>query len=145
MARVSIYLNFMGKTEEAFTFYKQVFGTEFTGMFQRMKEVPLDPHQPSLQDEEKEMIMHVQLPILGGIMLMGTDALESMGHTVTRGNNLSINLEPDTLEETDRLFKALSEGASDIMPLQHMFWGGYFGACCDRFGVRWMFNCASNP
>ncbi len=143
MARTSIYLNFMGNTEEAFTYYKSVFGTEFTGVFQRMGEVPPAPDMPALPDAEKNMIMHVELPILGGLVLMGTDALESMGRAVTFGNNISINLEPDTRAETDRLFAALSQGGALGMPLTEMFWGGYFGSCTDRFGVQWMFNCTS--
>ena len=71
---------------------------------------------------------------------MGTDMLESMGHKLKIGNNVTINLEPDSKEETDRLFKALSEGASDIAPMQDMFWGDYWGCCLDKFGIRWMFN-----
>jgi PhnB protein len=84
--------------------------------------------------------MHIELAILDGTVLMGTDALESMGHTVHTGNNVTINLEPDTLEETQRLFDALSAGGADVMPLQPMFWGAHWGTCQDRFGVRWMFN-----
>jgi PhnB protein len=87
--------------------------------------------------------MHVALPILSGHVLMGTDAPESMGFTVAQGNNVYICLQPDTRAETDRLFNALSEGGKVEMPLQEMFWGDYFGSCIDRFGVRWMFNCAS--
>ena len=87
--------------------------------------------------------MHVELPILGGHVLMGTDAPESMGFTVTAGNNIYINLEPDTRAETTRLFNALSDGGQAEMPLQEMFWGDYFGSLVDRFGIRWMFNCAS--
>jgi len=143
MARTSIYLNFMGKTEEAFNFYKQVFGTAFGGPIQRIGDVPPAPDMPKITEAEKQMVMHVELPILGGLVLMGTDALESMGHSLTFGNNISINLEPDTRVETDRLFKALSEGGKAGMPLQEMFWGGYFGSCTDRFGVQWMFNCTS--
>jgi PhnB protein len=74
---------------------------------------------------------------------MGTDAAESMGCAVTQGNNMYINLEPDTRTETDRLFNALSEGGKVEMPLQEMFLGGYFGCLADRFAIRWMFNCAS--
>ena len=85
--------------------------------------------------------MHVELPILGSHVLMGTDAPESMGFTVTPGNNMFINLEPDTRAETDRLFNALSEGGTVGMPLADMFWGGYFGSLTDRFGISWMFNC----
>jgi PhnB protein len=140
MARVSIYLNYMGKTEEAFNFYKQVFGTEFSGPFQRMREVPSDPNMPPLKEEEKNMIMHIELPILGGTILMGTDMLESMGHSLQRGNNMSINLEPDTREEAQRLFDALSEGGTVGMPLTDMFWGGRFGSLTDRFGILWMLN-----
>lgn len=140
MSRVSIYLNFMGKTEEAFNFYRKVFGTEFTGPFQRMSEVPADPSMPPLKEEEKNMIMHVELPILAGTVLMGTDMLESMGHSLQLGNNISINLEPDTLAETERLFAALSEGGTIGIALTHMFWGGHFGSLNDKFGVQWMFN-----
>jgi len=143
MARTSIYLNFMGQTEEAFNFYRQVFGTEFTSPLQRMGEIPADPNQPPLPEEEKNRIMHVELPILGGLVLMGTDMLESMGHKLSMGNNISLNLEPDTRAETERLFQALSTGGEADTPLQEMFWGGYFGTCVDRFGIRWMFNCAA--
>jgi PhnB protein len=86
--------------------------------------------------------MHVELPILGGHMLMGTDALESMGHKLTFGNNVSINLEPDTRVETERLFQALAAGGNVTMPLMDMFWGAYFGTLVDKYGVQWMFNCA---
>lgn len=86
--------------------------------------------------------MHATLPILGGTQIMGTDSLESMGHKTKIGNNMTINLEPDTREETQRLFNALSEGGSEIMPMQDMFWGAYWGCCLDRFGIRWMFNYA---
>jgi len=143
MARTSIYLNFMGETEEAFNFYKEVFGTEFTAPLQRMSDIPPDPSQPPLPADELNKIMHVELPILGGLVLMGTDMLASMGHKLELGNNVSLNLEPDTRVETDRLFLALSEGGDAGTPLQEMFWGGYFGSCVDKFGVRWMFNCAN--
>ena len=139
MARVSIYLNFMGTTEQAFTFYREVFGGEF-GLLQRMGDVPMDPDQPPLPAAEHDLIMHIELPILGGTVIMGTDMLESMGHSLRVGNNVTINLEPDDLAETTRLFEALSAGGSDIMPLQPMFWGSHWGTCLDRFGVRWMFN-----
>jgi PhnB protein len=74
---------------------------------------------------------------------MGTDAPESMGFHVREGNNVYINLEPDTRAETDRLFKGLSEGGTVEMELQEMFWGDYFGSCKDKFGVQWMFACSS--
>jgi PhnB protein len=141
-AKVSTYLSFPGNTEEAFRFYKQSFRTEFVGPIRRMKDAPAAPGMPPLSEKEKNMVMHVELPAVGGHVLMGTDAIESMGHKVTFGTNVSINLEPATRAETDRLFLALGEGGKVAMPLQDMFWGSYFGMVVDRFGVQWMFNCA---
>jgi PhnB protein len=86
--------------------------------------------------------MHVALPILGGHVLMGTDSAESMGFKLNFGNNIHINLEPDTQAETEKLFNALSDGGTVSMPLQKMFWGDYFGSCTDKFCVQWMFNCS---
>jgi PhnB protein len=143
MARVSTYLNFTRTTEEAFSFYKSVFGTEFSTPIARFKDIPAQPGQPPLPEADRNLVMHVELPILAGHVLMGTDATESMGFTVTTGNNMYINLEPDARGETDRLFKALSPGGTVEMPLQEMFWGGYFGSLADRYGIRWMFNCTS--
>jgi len=126
MASTSTYLNFARNTEEAFNFYKSVFGTEFQGDIVRMGSVPKQEGQPELSEADKNLVMHVALPILGGHVLMGTDAPESMGFTVTFGNNIFINLEPDTREETDRLFAALAEGGKVDMQLEDMFWGDYF-------------------
>jgi PhnB protein len=141
MARVSTYLNFARSTEEAFTFYKTVFGTDFDGAIARFKDVPPQPGAPAMSEADQNLVMHIALPILGGHVLMGTDAPESMGFSLTMGNNVYINLEPDTRAETDRLFKQLEAGGKVEMPLQEMFWGAYFGSLTDRFGVRWMFNC----
>lgn len=141
MARTSTYLNFMGKTEEAFHFYKKAFGTEFIGPIQRMGDNPPGPGMPVLSAAEKNLIMHIELPITGGHVLMGTDVLESMGRKLEFGNNMSLNLEPDTRAEADRLFAALSEGGQVGMPLMDMFWGAYFGTFVDKYGVRWMMNC----
>lgn len=143
MSNVSLYLNFMGNTEEAFNFYRSVFQTEFQGPMMKHKDIPPQPGKPDFSEEDKNKVMHVTLPILGGFRIMGTDMLESMGHKLTEGNNVTINLEPDTKEETDRLFKALSEGGSDIAPMRDEFWG-YWGCCKDRFGIRWMFNYDKN-
>ncbi len=140
MSKVSIYLNFQGNTEEAFNFYKSVFKTAFVAPIMYNKDIPAHEGMPSLPENEKGKVMHVCLPILGGTQIMGTDMLESMGHKLKIGNNITINLEPDTREETDILFKALSEGSSDIAPMQDMFWGAYWGCCLDKFGIRWMFN-----
>lgn len=135
MARTNIYLNFQGNTEQAFEFYRSVFGGEFLDL-QRMSAVP----GLEVSAEEQNLLMHVSLPLLGDTVLMGTDFLTSMGHTLTSGNNVSISLEPDSLEETERIFAALSEGGSDIMPLEKMFWGAYYSSFVDRFGTRWMLN-----
>jgi PhnB protein len=143
MARVSTYLNFNRLTEAAFAFYKSVFGTEFSLPITRFKDTPPQTDQPPMAEADKNLVMHVELPILAGHVLMGTDAPESMGFTIIPGNNIYINLEPDTRGETDQLFKALSEGGEIEMPLQEMFWGGYFGTLTDRYGIRWMFNCAN--
>ena len=143
MARVSTYLNFPRSTEQAFLFYRAAFGGDFNGPVHRFADVPPAPGQPPLAESDRNLVMHVELPILGGHVLMGTDAPESMGFTLTQGNNVHINLEPDTRAETQRLFNALAEGGRIEMPLQDMFWGAYFGSLRDRFGVQWMFNCAT--
>jgi PhnB protein len=140
MARVSTYLNFPRSTEEAFNFYKAVFGSEFAAPIRRFSEIPPGPGQPPLAEADANLVMHVELPILGGHVLMGTDAPESMGFSVTSGNNAYLNLEPDSRAETERLFSALAEGGEVEQPLQEMFWGGYYGSLVDRFGTRWMFN-----
>jgi PhnB protein len=140
MARVSTYLNFPRTTEAAFMFYKLVFGTEFLMPIVRYKDIPAQSGQ-TLADADRNLAMHVELPILGGHVLMGTDVTEAMGYALTPGNNVHINLEPDTRSETRRLFELLSDGGKVDMPLEEMFWGGYYGSLCDRFGIRWMFNC----
>ncbi|MCU0324462.1 MAG: VOC family protein [Spirosomaceae bacterium] len=144
MSKVSIYLNFQGKTEEAFYFYKSVFGTEFTSPIMYNRDIPSQDGGYPFPENELDKVMHVALPILGGIQIMGTDMLESMGHHVVIGNNTTINLEPDTLAETQRLFDALSDGGSDIAPLSKQFWGAYWGCCLDKYGIRWMFNSYEN-
>jgi PhnB protein len=143
MAYVSIYLNFNGNAEEAFNHYKKVFKTEFSAPMMRMNAVPSQPGMPQLSDADKNKVMHVALPILGGTQIMGTDVLESMGHSLKEGNNITISLNPDTREEADRLYKELSQGGSDGVAPHDEFWG-YWGTCKDKFGIRWMFNI-SNP
>ena len=142
MAKVSIYLNFNGQTEEAFNFYKTIFKTNFAAPLARMKDVPMPPNAPKLSEKDGNAVMHVSLPILGGTLIMGSDMLESMGHKLVIGNNTTISLEPETHEEADRLFNALSAGGSDLAPMRKEFWG-YWGCCLDKFGIRWMFNVSS--
>lgn len=139
MAKVSIYLNFMGNTEEAFQFYKTVFNTEFSIPLVRMGDMPMPEGGPQFSAEDKQKVMHVALPILGGTEIMGTDMLESMGHSLKIGNNTTINLEADTKEQADQLYQALSQNGTDCVPPHDEPWG-YWGVCLDRFGIRWMFN-----
>lgn len=144
MAKVSTYLNFSNKTEEAFNFYKSVFGGDFTGNgISRFGDMPASPEMPPLSEEDKNLVMHVELPILGGHLLMGTDAPASMGFNVNFGDNVHISLEPDTRAETEKLFQALSAGGKITMELQDTFWGAYFGSCIDKYGVQWMVNCTA--
>jgi PhnB protein len=142
MARVCIHLNFSHNTEEAFNFYKTIFGGEFSGGgVAHFYDIPVKEGKPEIAESDKNLIMHIELPILGGHVLMGSDAPESLGFKMNFGNNFHINLEPDTKAETKRLFEALSDGGKITMELQVMFWGAYYGTCIDKFGVQWMFNC----
>jgi PhnB protein len=145
MARVSTYLNFSRNTEEAFNFYKSVFGGEFNEGKgpARFGDTPASEGMPPLAEADKNLIMHIELPLIGGHVLMGTDAPESMGFKVDAGNNVYIMLEPDTKAETKRLFDALSVGGKITMDLQDMFWGAYYGSLTDKFGVQWMLNCTA--
>lgn len=142
MAKVATYLNFSNETEQAFLFYKSVFGGEFTN-FQRFSDVPNLPGADKMKPEDKNGMMHIELPILGGVhSLMGTDAPESMGFKIVKGNNFYISLDVDSKEEADRLFAALSAGGKVEMGMANMFWGAYFGSFADKFGVQWMINYA---
>jgi uncharacterized glyoxalase superfamily protein PhnB/uncharacterized protein YndB with AHSA1/START domain len=143
-ARVATYLNFPGNTEEAFLFYKSVFNTEFSGKgIVRFGELPPDSDHPPISEAVKKMVLHVELPLIGGHILMGTDAPKEMGFTVTPGNHMHINLEPDSREEADRIFNLLSEGGTVTMPLQDMFWGAYYGSFTDKYGINWMVSYAT--
>ncbi len=139
MAKVSVYLNFPGTCESAFLFYRSIFGGEFSFPFSRFSDMP----EGELSEEVKQQIMHVSLPILGGFELMGSDAPEELGFAARPGTMTHLNLETDTRAEADRLFAALSENATVEQELQEMFWGDYYGALTDQFGIQWMFNCAS--
>ncbi len=140
VANVSTYLNFNRNTEEAFNFYKSVFGGEFVGEIMRMGAAPADPNMPPMSEADKNLVMHVALPILGGHLLMGTDAPESMGFKLVEGNNVNISLAPDSRTEADRLFAALSAGGNVSMPMADQFWGDYFGSFTDKYGINWMIN-----
>jgi len=143
MASTSTYINFTRNTEEAFNFYKTVFGTDFIGPIARFGDIPPQEGMPPMTEADKSLVMHIELPIVGGHKLMGTDAPESMGFKVNFGNNVHINLQPDTREETKRLFEKLSTNGTVTMELQDMFWGDYFGSCTVKYGVQWMVNCSA--
>jgi len=132
------YLNFNGTAEQAFNFYKSVFGGEFATVM-RFGD---NPQCAEMAEDDKQKIMHIALPIDSG-MLMASDAVESMGQKLTQGNNVYISLAPDSREEADRLFGGLSEGGKVEMAMTEMFWG-YFGCFTDRFGVQWMLNVGDN-
>jgi len=139
MASTSTYLNFPRNTEEAFNFYKSVFGGDFVnGKINRFSEVPPQEGMPPLAEADKNLVMHVALPILGGHLLMGTDAPESMGFKVNNGNNVYIALQTDSRQDADKYFAKLSAGGEVEMPLQDMFWGDYYGSLADKFGIKWM-------
>lgn len=137
MASVSTYLNFDGTTEAAFTFYASVFGTDFAAPIIRMGDSPAGD---SLSDAERNLVMHVALPIIGGHVLMGTDLVRSQGHVLQPGNNISLSIQPDSRADADRLYAALAEGGADGTGMMEMPWDAYWGTVVDRFGTRWMFN-----
>lgn len=136
MATANPYLNFNGNTEEAFNFYKSVFGGEFTAL-QRFGDAPDDGKMPA---ETKNMIMHVALPIGDSTILMGTDAPDSMGFKLTMGNNFYICLTPDSEDEAHKLFDGLAVDGKVEMQLEKMFWGALYGSLTDKYGVQWMIN-----
>lgn len=137
MTQLVPYLNFMGNTEAAFNFYKSVFGGEFE-TFQRFSDVPgAADHLP---ENEKNKIMHISLKVNNGITLMATDMLESAGHKLNSGNQISLSLNAESKEEADKIFNGLSAGGKVEMPIQDTFWGAYFGIWTDKFGINWMIN-----
>lgn len=134
--KVNPYLNFDGHAEEAFNFYKSVFGGDFSGKM-TIDEVPGGDEFPQ---EEQKRLMHISLPIGKDTILMGSDIFPSMGQALKSGNNNYISLHPESKEDADRLFKNLSAGGEIEMPMEEQFWGDYFGSFIDRFGIGWMIN-----
>ena len=135
MIRVDPYLNFNGNTEEVFAFYKSVFGGNYTTVM-RFGDMPGSEKMP-LADKNK--ILHIALPI-GGNVLMGTDALDSMNQQLTTGDNFHISISLDDEGETVRIFDRLSEDGDIIMPLNKEAWSELFGMCKDKYGIQWMLN-----
>ena len=136
MTKLNTYLNFAGNAEEAFNFYKSVFGGEFMAVV-RFKDMPMEGVTIPKEDENK--IMHIGLPI-GNDVLMASDTLESLGQKLTQGNNVYLSVHPESKEEADRIFNALSAGGTIEMPIADQPWGDYYGSFKDKFGVQWMVN-----
>ena len=134
--KVNPYLNFDGQAEEAFNFYKSVFGGEFSGKM-KMNEAP---GGNELAQEEQNRLMHIALPIGKDTLLMASDIIPSMGQILKTGNNNYISLHPGSREEADELFNGLSAGGEIEMPMEDQFWGDYFGSFMDKFGIGWMIN-----
>jgi PhnB protein len=136
MATINPYLTFDGNCEEAFNFYKSIFGGEFP-YIGRYKDMPSEHPIP---DSEKEKIMHVSLPISKETILMGSDSSGSFGHSTVAGNNFSLSVNTDTEEEARSVFEKLSAGGKVTMPLEKTFWNALFGMFTDKFGINWMVN-----
>lgn len=138
MATINSYLTFDGQCKEAFTFYKSVFGGEFTNI-SKFGEMPSQEGMPSLSDDVKNRVMHVSLPISLETILMGSDTMPGTHENVI-DNNISLSINTNSREETEMIFNGLSVGGTITMPLSDTFWGAYFGMWTDKFGINWMVN-----
>ena len=138
MVTINPYLNFNGKTEEAFKFYQSVFGGELSDI-NRFKDMP---DAENIPEQDRDKVMHVSLPIGKGNVLMGSDIMGSMASNFKPGNNFYISVSPQSREETERIFKELSQGGKVEMDLDETFWGSYFGMFQDKFGINWMVDYA---
>jgi PhnB protein len=137
MTKIYTYLNFAGNAEEAFNFYKSVFGGKFASVV-RYRDMPMEGVEIPKADESK--LMHIGLPIGKNFILQATDALESLGQKLMPGNNVIISLQTESKEEADRLFTGLSAGGKIEMPMADQVWGDYYGSFTDKFGIRWMID-----
>ena len=137
MATVNVYLNFNGNCEEAFNFYKSVFGREFP-YIGRFKDMPPQEGMRPLPKDMENKIMHVSLPISKETMLMGSDTGGEWASSFIQGNNFSLSINTESQEEADRLFNELSKGGKVTIAMNNTFWGDYFGMFADQFGINWM-------
>ena len=142
MTKVNAYLTFNGNCEEAFSFYKSVFGGEFLFIGRFKDLAPAERQTFNFESDEK--IMHVSLPISKETILMGCDSTGEDGQETIFGNNISLTINTDNKEEADRLFNELSAGGQIKMAMSQTFWGAYFGVVTDRFGINWLISCDSN-
>ena len=134
MPQINPYINFNGNAEEAFTFYKSVFGGEFA-IIMRFKDI--SSPEFSVTENEANKIMHIALPI-GKNVLMANDVPESMGQTNENENRSKISISADSKEEADKLFNGLSVGGQIEAPIGDSPWGSYFGMFRDKYGIEWM-------
>jgi PhnB protein len=139
MALINPHINFNGNAEEAFNFYKSVFGGEFS-MIKRFKDIS-SPEFP-IAENEANKIMHIALPI-GKNVLMANDVPEIMGQVNENENRSKISISAESKEEADKLFNGLSEGGNIEMPIEYSPWGAYFGMFRDKYGIEWMVNFES--
>ncbi len=137
MATVNTYLTFNGNCEEAFNFYKSVFGGDFA-YIGRFGEMP-EGDGYSVPEADKNKIMHVGLPI-GNTILMGSDTGGDWAAKLIEGNNFSVSVNTESKEEADRIFNGLTAEGQITMPMENTFWGAYFGMLTDKFGIQWMVN-----
>ena len=134
MALINPHINFNGNAEEAFTFYKSVFGGEFA-MIMRLKDLS-GPDFP-VAEIDANKIMHIALPI-GKNVLMGNDIPEAMGRVNENENRSKISISAESKKEADKLFNGLSAGGKIEMPIADSPWGSYFGMFRDKYGIEWM-------
>jgi PhnB protein len=140
---VNTYLTFPGNCEDAFNFYKAVFGGDFSYLG-RFKDMPPADGQPPMSPEEGNKIMHVSLPISPETALMGSDSSDAYGHATTIGNNFSISVNAKDQSEADRLYNGLAQDGVSTMPMNKTFWGSYFGMLTDKYGINWMVSFDEN-
>lgn len=134
MALINPHINFNGNAEEAFNFYRSVFGGSFANIV-RFKDMPGLPAE--VGEKEANKIMHIALPI-GSNVLMGNDVPEFMGRVNENENRSKISVSTESREEADRIFNGLSAGGSVEMPIATSPWGSYFGMFRDKYGIEWM-------
>ena len=141
MALINPHINFNGNAEEAFTFYKSVFGGEFAKII-RFKDLAGPEFNVAKKEENK--IMHIALPIGRGSMLMANDVPEIMGKTNENENRSKIVISAESKEEADKLFNGLSVGGQIEGPIGDGPWGTYFGCFRDKYGIEWIVEFAQN-
>lgn len=142
MTKINPYLTFLGNCEEAFNFYKSVFGGEFTYVG-RFSEMPEDPNY-KMPEKDKNKIMHISLPISNETILMGSDTGGEWAAKTNIGNNISLSITAGSKEDADKFFNNLSKDGKATMPMSKTFWGDYFGMCTDKFDINWMISFNEN-